>query len=356
LDNDDGELVGQKVEVLVPEQVRDVHPDLRNAFFEVPTSRTMGTGRDLNGVRKSGEMLPVEIGLEPIDFDGQLMVMVSVLDIRERKNTGAMIRRAIDSASSAMIQVNEKGNIELVDNQAVLLFGYDSSSMLGKPIEMLIPERFRRKHTVFRTSYQMNRDTRLMGRGRELFGLRREGSEFPVEIGLTPVHESAGKSTMATIIDISDRQQKEQHIRLKNEQLRRLNTELLEFAYSASHDLKAPLASIAGLLDFCKKDLQEDDTDEVLANITKSQMLAKRLANRVEDILSLTKTDMESGEWENLSVPRRVDEAWQPTPHEGVTLTTSFEHADPILSVTTRFDVILENLLSNAAKYKDPDK
>lgn len=350
------ELAGQRVEVLVPLDVRGNHPDLRDAFFEMPTSRSMGTGRDLHGVMKGGAMIPVEVGLEPLEFGGRTMVMVSVLDIRERKNSEAMIRRAIDSASSAMIQVDQDGAIELVNSRAVALFGYETSELLGQPIEMLIPERFRRKHTVFRASYQISRETRSMGSGRELFGLRRDGSEFPIEIGLNPIHESASHSTMATIIDISDRQRRTLHMRQKNAQLRRLNTELLEFAYSASHDLKAPLASIAGLLEFCQQDLAKGDTDEVRDNLEKSKALVERLAARVEAMLSLAKTEVGPSDWEPVSVADSVRDAWGAIPHEGVELTTSFEHKDPIQAVKSKVDTILENLLSNAVKFRDGSK
>ena len=349
-----GELAGKSVEILVPEQIRSYHPDLRNAFFEVPTNRSMGTGRDLHGVRKNGEMLPVEIGLDPIEFHGEQMVMVSVLDIRERKNNEAMIRRAINAASSAMIQVDEIGVIELVNNQTVQLFGYTTDELLGKSIEILVPTRFRRKHTVYRTSYQSNRDTRNMGQGRDLFGLRKDGTEFPIEIGLTPVHEMEGRSTMATIIDITDRKTRERYIEQKNEQLRRLNTELLEFAYSASHDLKAPLASITGLLGFCETDLESGDVNEVLENIQKAKTLANRLATRIEDMLSLAKSDNISAKWEDIIVGDRIEEIWTVLEHDNIELTTCLGHTEPIRSIAVRFNTILENLLSNAIKYRDP--
>ena len=350
------ELIGQAVEVLVPTENRDYHPDLRNAFFQVPTTRRMGTGRDLNGVRKDGTMMPVEIGLDPIEFEGQQMVMVSVLDIRERKNSETMIRRALNAASSAMIQVSEDGKIELVNEMAGEMFGYYLDEMVGQPIEILVPEQFRRKHTVYRANYQDDREIRKMGSGRDLFGVRKDGSQFPVEIGLTPIYEaneSEGRSTMATVNNITDRKSKERTIAQKTEQLRRLNDELLQFAYSASHDLKAPLSSITGLLEYCKSDLESGNVKEVLANIEKCSVLSSRLATRIEDMLSLAKSDMVSADWEEISVGEQIDNIWTSMDANGVQLKTDFQHFEPFRTVLVRFSVIMENLLSNAIKYRD---
>ncbi|MFK7819921.1 MAG: PAS domain S-box protein [Planctomycetaceae bacterium] len=353
---EDGELAGQAVEVLVPDALRASHVEMRNQFLAAPTTREMGTGRDLKAVRKDGVLFPVEVGLAPIDVNGQKMVMASVIDIRERKNADTTFRRALDAASSAMLQVDENGLIELVNKRAGLLFGYEPEEMLQQPIGILIPERFREAHSGFMANYVASRETRPMGSGRELFGLKKDGSEFPVEIGLTPVHGSAGKSTMATIIDITSRVQRERQINSKNEQLRRLNTELLEFAYSTSHDLKAPLASMQGLLQFCEQDITDGAMSEAKTNIERCRKLARRLAGRVEDILTLARSDVNEDVWGEVSVEQHIQDSWQAISHDDVTLTVSLQHASPLWTIPTRFDIILDNLLSNAARYQNPDE
>ncbi|TWT32747.1 sensor histidine kinase [Blastopirellula retiformator] len=350
------ELHGQSVEVLVPPQVRPYHSDLRNAFFEVPTSRQMGTGRDLHGVGKDGSMIPVEVGLDPVQVDNDIMVIVTVLDIRERKKNEAMILRAVNAAASAMIQVDESGAIELVNNKACQLFGYEHDEMIGSPIEILVPNRFRRKHVVYRDSYNKDRYARNMGEGRDLFGLRKDGTEFPIEIGLTPVDEMEGKSTMATIIDVTDRKARENDIAQKALQLERLNEELRQFAYSASHDLKAPLASIAGLMHICETDLELGDVEELKANVYKAKSLAERLAARIEVVLSLAKSELVSSDWEEIDVQERFETIWNAVKDDRVHIDTDFQHEGPVHSVPVRFDLILENLLSNAVKYYDPSQ
>ena len=182
----DGELVGKQVEVLVPPDVRPHHPELLSAYMDLPTSRSMGTSRELFGISKDGTRIPIEIGLEPIDQDGVTWVMVSILDITERKNSEAKIRMALDAASSAMVMIDSDGRIALTNQQTCEMFGYSREEMIGQPVELLVPENARRRHGVYRTSYLTKRERRSMGRERTLHGQRKDGSEFPIEIGLEP--------------------------------------------------------------------------------------------------------------------------------------------------------------------------
>ena len=107
------ELEGQPVEILVPNDAREHHPDLRAAFFEYPSPRSMGTGRDLYGLARSGEKIPVEIGLNPIQTEAGVQVMATVLDIRERKRHEERFRRALDAAPCAILMVDSSGTIVL---------------------------------------------------------------------------------------------------------------------------------------------------------------------------------------------------------------------------------------------------
>ena len=357
-----GELINKSVEILVPDEIAAAHPELRQAFFDLPTDRSMGTGRDLFGKHKDGHQIPIEIGLKPIEDedDNEAMVLVSVVDITERMNNESRIRLALDASASAMIMIDDHGRIVLTNASANAMFGYPKDTLIGRPVEELVPNRFRRKHSVYRTSYLSVRERREMGRGRELFGLRYDQTEFPIEIGLTPIDGADGRRVVATINDITERKARDDLIRQKNAALTQLNEELTQFAYSASHDLKAPLASIAGALHICQEDLRDGDADEVFANLTRSQQMAERLAQRIEAMLSLARADQSDNRVEQVKVSEIVDEEWATvggTVLDGdVELTTDYQHEDPILTVRVRFSAIVENLLSNAWKYRDPTK
>jgi PAS domain-containing protein len=136
-------MLGQAVEILVPERFRHAHPGLRGSFFNNPHSRPMGAGRDLYGLKKDGTELPIEIGLNPIETDEGTMVLSAIVDITSRKRLEQRFRQVVESAPNAMVMINERGSIAMVNAQAERVFGYARAEMLGQAIEMLVPERFR---------------------------------------------------------------------------------------------------------------------------------------------------------------------------------------------------------------------
>lgn len=208
------ELIARPVEQLIPERFRGEHPGQRDRYFQSPIMRAMGAGRELFGVRKDGREVPIEIGLNPIETDDGHMVMASIIDITERKRAEEQFRLVVESAPCGLVMVDEAGTVLLVNPQLVQQFGYSQQELLGQPIENLVPERFRSRHPDHRMAFQDSPSARPMGGGRDLFGRRKDGSEFPVEIGLNPIQTSSGLRILATVADIGERKQAERQIRL----------------------------------------------------------------------------------------------------------------------------------------------
>ncbi|TNJ44468.1 PAS domain S-box protein [Phaeobacter sp. B1627] len=352
------ELIGLSVEVLVPEPVRNRHPDLRSAYHRVPTKRSMGAGRDLYGVTKSGTVIPLELGLEPVLDSDEPMALVAAIDIRQRKAHEVRLRQAMDAAASAMVMVNHKGCIVLVNHAASELFQYEERDLLGKRVEMLVPEEFRPVHPVYTSSFMSNRTARSMGGGQDLFARRRDGSNIPVEIALTPVDTPEGQMVMSTIIDLSERVAAAEVMARKNKELEALNVELSHFAYSASHDLKAPLSSIVGLLNICLQDLDDDELDEVRVNIAKVMEISRRSANKIEGILTVARSGRDPVERAVVQLDAVVQDIWLDlTGGKSTTaLLLELNHDAPVISEPATIKIIMENLLSNALRYGDPNK
>ena len=147
-------------------------------------------------------------------------------EIIERKNAEEKFRLVVEAAPTGMVMVNRAGLILLVNAQIEKLFGHERAALVGQPIEILVPERFRGQHPGHRHGFFAAPTPRAMGVGRDLYGLRKDGSEFPVEIGLNPIETDPGTVVMASIIDITERKQAEEKIRQLNEDLEQRVTEL----------------------------------------------------------------------------------------------------------------------------------
>jgi PAS domain S-box-containing protein len=213
------ELLEQRIEKLIPEGYRSAHPRHRKMFSQAPTARVTGAGRDLYGLRKDGSEIPIEIGLNPIQTEQGDFVLASIIDITERRRSQERFRQLIECAPNGMVMVDQKGNIVLVNTQIEKAFGYSRDELLGRSIEILVPQRFRAHHASYRNGYIANPAARPMGAGRDLYGLRKDGSEFPVEIGLNPMETEQGTMILGTIVDITERKQVEQELRRSKEQL-----------------------------------------------------------------------------------------------------------------------------------------
>ena len=124
---------------------------------------------------------------------------------RALRKSEERFRQVVESAPSAMVMIGPTGQIEMINTQTERLFGYDRSELLGKPIEILVPERFRRNHPTLRSAFFATPLARPMGAGRDLYGLRKNGSEFPVEIGLNPIETDEGTKVLSAVVDISGR-------------------------------------------------------------------------------------------------------------------------------------------------------
>src|SRR4029453_13151974 len=134
-------------------------------------------------------------------------------DISERKRAEQRFQLVVEAAPSGFVMVDQAGRMVLVNSQTEKMFGYTRDELLGHPVEMLVPERLRKQHAQYRAGFFANPKARAMGVGRDLFGQRKDGSEFPVEIGLNPIKTSEGCFVLGAIVDITQRQQAEERFR-----------------------------------------------------------------------------------------------------------------------------------------------
>jgi PAS domain S-box-containing protein len=340
------ELIGQGIEIIIPLRYREKHPGFRNMFFTSPQARAMGAGRDLYALKKDGTEFPVEIGLNPLVTIEGTLVLAAIIDITERKRAEERFRLVVESAPNAMVLVNGEGKITLVNSQTEKLFGFSRDELINNGVEMLIPFRFKEKHPDYRNAFFSTPKARSMGAGRDLYARRKDGTEFPVEIGLNPLETAEGPMVLAAIIDITERKMQEAH-RLKS-----------DFLANMSHELRTPMNAIIGfselLIDKKVGDLNEKQLD-YLNDIHTSGNHLLRLINDVLDIAKI-----ESGKTEltieSFSVTGAIEEVIKIVDpiarKKSISISLSCSKEINIVSLDkNKFKQILYNLISNAIKF-----
>src|SRR5438094_2355661 len=220
----------------------------------------------------------------------------SCIGITERKLAEEKFRLVIDAAPNAMIMVDSAGVISFANAPAATAFGYSLSELIGRHIETLIPERFRDRHAGYRKGFLSQPSSRAMGAGRDLFGRRKDGSEFPVEVGLNPIHTTEGLFVLASVIDITARKQAELEHERQNIELVRVGRVAVmgELAASLAHEVNNPIGAIvanasAGERLLAAGKIGTEEMAELLADIVADGRRAGEIVQGVRNMVRKTK-------------------------------------------------------------------
>lgn len=341
-----GTLVGQPLESMLPLGLRDGHVRLRDGFFDHPEPRAMGAGRRLHGLHADGHEFPVEIGLNPFSDSEGALVLASVVDISERVTLESSFRGLFDASPYGMLIVADDGTIALANEVVADALGYTPATLAGKPLSLLLPLRHRAGHGALMGEYRKTGESRVMGRGRDLTALHADGTELPVEIGLSRVRWARQMMTLAVVSDISIRK------RLESE-LKQANANLQEFTYVASHDLRSPLRGIADLVEWIQADLGEDVQPEVARNLVRAAQRVQRMERLIDDLLSYARASRAATEFVRVDLKSMVHGILeiQPLP-AGFSIDLDLD-VEPFRATRTPLETVLRNLLGNAVKHHD---
>lgn len=278
--------------------------------------------------------------------------------LRDAKLVEARYDGILESMPDAIIMANAAGRIVLANRQAEALFGYPRHALRGMVLEKLMPERLRASHIKYRAGFAAQPLVRAMGSGRDLYGLRSDGAEFPVEISLSPIETEEGTLVMSAIRDIGERKRIELALQEKNVELAKAVATKDRFLAGMSHELRTPLNAIIGFTGTMLMKLPGPINDEQSKQLRMVQSSARHLLSLINDLLDLTRIESGKVELKVEPLPCRelIDEVLASFKPQARSKGLALEFAPPPESLTVSSDrravqQILMNLLHNAIKF-----
>jgi PAS domain S-box-containing protein len=294
----------------------------------------------------------------PVEMQG------TAVDVTERKNAERHLaqmegryRGLLEAAPDAIVVVNQGGEIVLLNVQAEKQFGYRRDELVGQKVKSIIPEGFAERLIADGTRTAAEALAQQIGTGIELIGRRKDGSEFPIEIMLSPLESAEGILVTAAIRDITERKKSEEHLVKTVGELKSSNDELQQFAYVASHDLQEPLrmvASYSQLLAKRYKGRLDSDADEFIAYAVDG---ANRMQGLIQDLLAYSRAGANGKPLRKISSEYALKEALtnlRATVEESGAVVTH----DPLPAITTddtQLAQVFQNLIGNAIKYRSAE-
>jgi PAS domain S-box-containing protein len=316
--------------------------------------------------RKDGSMLCVDVTTKLLSATGRPLILMSEKDVteikvqRDAKLMEARFRDLLESTPDGIVMANPTGHIVIANGQAESLFGYEPGELRGKPVDILLPERYRRSHVVHRSNYFLQPRKRAMGSGLDLAGVRKDGTEFPIEISLSPLRTEENAFVMSAIRDISERKRFERALQEKNVELATANQAKDRFLASMSHELRTPLNAIIGFTGTLLMGLPGPLTPDQYKQLRTVQTSARHLLALINDLLDVAK--IEAGKVDLAMAPvdccAVIDETVATLRNQAETKGLQLSAvlpATPLVWMTDRraLSQIVLNLAGNAVKFTD---
>lgn len=313
---------------------------------EAPWTELLLARRDQAHVAVELAMVPLP-GVEPPE------IAAFARAARAARNTDEMLRLAVDASPVGMVMTDDAGRIRLANARIEEWFGWHRDELIGHTIEMLVPERLRAQHLRERTGYERAPLQRPMGIDRLLSAVRKDGTEFTVEIALSPVRGDAGGGVLALIVDTSEQRRMAAVHEQTRRELDRANLELDQFTYIASHDLRAPLRAISNLGAWIVEDLGTEAPPAVAAHVERMRARIARMERLIDGLLEFARASRPLGAMARVDTRELIEDAIALlAPRDGIE--TVLEPGLPSFPLPpVRFAQVIRNLLDNAYKHHD---
>ncbi len=368
------EVLGKNVRMLMPEPYQSEHDTYLRNYLETGQRKIIGIGREVKGLRKDGSAFPLDLSVSEMRLGSRRVFIGLLHDLTERirgeearHQSDERLRLVVESTPSALVMVDSEGRMVLVNSQAEKLFGFAREELIGASVDILLPSRFRERHNGYRRGFLSNLQNRPMGAGRDLFALRKDGTEVPVEIGLNPIVTGDDVLILAAIVDITERKLIEQQRErlLANERAARSEAERAarmkdDFLATVSHELRTPLNAILGWSQLLGAG-DASSQDEIRQGLAIIERNARGQAMLIDDLLDMSRITsgrlrLDVLQVNLVTVIEAAMESVRPAADaKQIRLERELDPAaGPIRGDPSRLQQVAWNLLSNAIKFTPP--
>ncbi|MBB6611850.1 PAS domain S-box protein [Pontibacter sp. Tf4] len=355
------EVIGHNIKMLMPEPDKSLHDVYIDNYHRTGVGQIIGIGREVLGKKKDGTIFPFLLSISEVRLQDKQIFTGIVHDITELKKTETALRESenkfnsiIQTAVDGIITIDTHGLMEMVNPAAQKLFGYSESELLGRNISMLMPEPDSSLHDGYMERYHQTGIPHIIGIGREVSGLRKDGTTFPFFLSISEVQLADRKVYTGFVHDISQQKVHEERLRRYAAELERSNRELQDFAYVSSHDLQEPLRKIQAFGDRLKT--KEYDKLSVQGKDYVDRMLnaAMRMQNLINDLLDFSRVTSKSKAFVKVDLDHILSEVLsdlevtiEQTGARIVRSPLPVIEAEP-----TQMRQLFQNLISNAIKFR----
>jgi two-component system sensor kinase FixL len=346
------ELIGKPVGLIIPPLSETNHAYFNSLMYQT---------QEIQAKRRDGTLFNILLNISHMETSGKNIYTCIVHDISQLRQAEDALKISenkfnaiIQSAVDGVITINERGIIEMLNPSASRLFGYSPKELLGTSVNKLMPEPEKSSHDSYIDNYKRTGIGRIIGIGREVTGMRKDGTTFPFHLSISEVHLQNRRVFTGFIHDISDQKIAEEKLRRYAAELERSNRELQDFAYVSSHDLQEPLRKIQAFGDRLKAKESDKLTDQGKDYVDRMLNAAFRMQNLINDLLSFSRVTTKAQPFINVDLNQLLREVLSDLEViiEKTGAQIQFDALPTIEAEAIQMRQLFQNLISNAIKFR----